>query len=745
MTDTAQIVERYINHTNCHVFLTGKAGTGKTTLLKKIIETTHKNAIVTAPTGIAALNAGGVTLHSQFSLPLGAFLPEERGYFYSENVKFETPTTLLRQLKISDVKRKIIRQAELIIIDEVSMLRADMLDAIDLILRVVRKNRRPFGGAQMLFIGDLFQLPPVVKDEEWEVLKNIYKSPFFFDAKVFQDALPVHIELETIYRQSEEKFTNLLNNIRFNNVTDDDVDLLNRYYQPDAMPGSEDGYIILTTHNHIADRVNLRELSKLETSERTYVADVRGEFPEQFYPNERSLTLKTGAQVMFLKNDISGKKQYYNGKIGKVHRLHENSITIKCEDGSYVDAERYEWKNVRFEVNPDTNEIEEKVLGSFTQFPVKLAWAITIHKSQGLTFEKAIIDVKNVFAAGQTYVALSRLKSLSGLVLSAPFSKEGIENNQSVMDFDSGKKSKYEIVKNLNEESAHFLQSFIMQSYDFTNLIKSWKEHVNSYNKNEQNSAKQKEMDWALEQLSQLLELSETASKFRNRVNEISATKPMNYKLLQERLSAAEGYFESKLRSVIQAIVFQLNKVSYLKNVKAYKKELEALDEITLNQYLNLKKATSLFDSFLSQQILTKDKIWANMDLTWRLRKTVEVNEESSTYTAEKSTKKPKGESERITLQMFLEGKTIAEIAAERNLSPTTIEGHLAKQIEKGALDAEKVIEKETYDAIVKELAKHDKPALGDVREALAGAYSFGQIRVAMAQWNRDKTKNPVP
>ncbi len=551
MTDTAQIVEKYINHTNCHVFLTGKAGTGKTTLLKKIIETTHKNAIVTAPTGIAALNAGGVTLHSQFSLPFGAFLPEDRSFFPSENVKIETASTLIRQLKISDIKRKIIRQAELIIIDEVSMLRADLLDAIDLVLRVVRRTRKPFGGAQMLFIGDLFQLPPVVKDEEWEVLKNFYKSPFFFDAKVFQDALPVHIELETIYRQSDEKFTNLLNNIRFNSVTDDDVNLLNRYYQPDAMPGSEDGYIILTTHNHIADRVNQRELSKLETSERTYVADVHGEFPEQFYPNERSLTLKTGAQVMFLKNDISGNKQYYNGKIGKVHRLYENSITIKCEDGSYVEAERYEWKNVRFELNPDTNEIEEKVLGFFTQFPLKLAWAITIHKSQGLTFEKAIIDVKNVFAAGQSYVALSRLKSLSGLVLSAPFSKEGVENNQNILDFDSGKKSKHEIEHNLNNESARFLHAFILDSYDFSNLVKSWEEHVNSYSKNKQNSAKQKELKWAKEQLSQLLEAAETANKFRNRANEIASAKPLNYKLLQERLHAAENYFEPILKNVI--------------------------------------------------------------------------------------------------------------------------------------------------------------------------------------------------
>ncbi|GAF01874.1 ATP-dependent DNA helicase [Saccharicrinis fermentans] len=424
-----QLVAKFINNTQQNIFLTGKAGTGKTTFLKSITQHTHKSVIVAAPTGIAAINAGGVTLHSLFQLPFGAFVPDNNGLPQQTiSTPINTPRTLLSSFQMHKNKRNMLKKMELLVIDEVSMLRADLLDAIDLILRSVRHQRDlPFGGVQVLFIGDLLQLPPVVKDDEWKTIGAYYPSVFFFHSQVLRQNPPLYVELEKIYRQSDDTFINLLNNLRNNIVTDADVKLLNKYYRPNYQQKSNEEIILLTTHNRIANDKNLKALRNIKEKSVFFKAEVIGDFSEHNYPTEAQLEFKKGAQVMFTKNDYSGEQKYFNGKIGTITRLHKDEIEVSFNNGDEpAIAEPYIWENKKYTVNKDSNEIEENIVGTFKQYPLKLAWAITVHKSQGLTFDKAIIDVQNAFAPGQIYVALSRLRSLDGLILTSPIPKEGL-------------------------------------------------------------------------------------------------------------------------------------------------------------------------------------------------------------------------------------------------------------------------------------------------------------------------------
>ena len=435
VSEAAAYTLQFINQTQKSIFLTGKAGTGKTTLLREIIATTHKNTVVVAPTGIAALNAGGVTIHSMFQLPFSAFIPSyEEASQFTETVKFENKETLRRHFKMNNVKRNVIRNMELLIIDEVSMLRADLLDAIDFMMQTVRKNTRAFGGVQVLFIGDLLQLPPVIRDEEWRTLRNYYKGKFFFHSHVIQQYPPLYIELSKIYRQSDDTFISVLNNLRNNQITPQDIQVLNEYVKPDFDLKNNPWYITLTTHNAKADSINEQAIGDLAGNEFAYQPFIVGDFPEKIFPVEENLKLKVGAQVMFVKNDLSFEKRYFNGKMGVVKSLSAEEIFIHFpEEDKTIEVEKYEWKNIRYKVNDLTKEVEEEVLGTFAHYPLKLAWAITVHKSQGLTFEKAALDVSQVFLPGQAYVALSRLTSLNGLILLSPLQMNGISNDQDVM------------------------------------------------------------------------------------------------------------------------------------------------------------------------------------------------------------------------------------------------------------------------------------------------------------------------
>ena len=397
-----RLATELVNQSSRNIFLTGKAGTGKTTFLKYIRETCNKQMVVVAPTGVAAINAGGVTMHSFFQLPFSPFIPDAGGSFGNKNDNVANRNSLISRLKMTNEKKKIIRELELLIIDEISMVRCDMLDAVDTILRHVRRRyHEQFGGLQVLFIGDMFQLPPVIKEPEWNLLKEYYNSPFFFDSIVVKEEPPLYIEFNKIYRQSEEKFINLLNQVRNNEVEDDGRMLLESRFQPVFRRTKNDGYIILTTHNEKARNTNANELGNLSALSFTYEAEVTGDFPESAYPADELLQLKVGAQVMFIKNDSEKVKRYFNGKIGVVTELAKEKIIVQCNDETdTIEVKKEKWENIRYVMNNTTRRLEEEVLGSFLQYPLRLAWAITIHKSQGLTFEKAIIDAGEAFAPG---------------------------------------------------------------------------------------------------------------------------------------------------------------------------------------------------------------------------------------------------------------------------------------------------------------------------------------------------------
>ena len=750
ISEAAQFTLKFINQTNRSLFLTGKAGTGKTTLLKEIIKTTHKNTVVVAPTGIAALNAGGVTIHSMFQLPFGGFIPDNSAPHFSGNVKFETKSTLVRHFKMSGLKKSVIRNMELMIIDEVSMLRADLLDAIDFMMQSVRKKKAPFGGVQVLFIGDLLQLPPVIRDEEWSTLRKYYNGKFFFHSHVIQQNPPLYIELSKIFRQSDDAFISILNNLRNNQISTDDIAVLNQYVKPNFDLNKNKGYIILTTHNAKADATNAKALDDLKGKLMTFNPEIVDDFPDKIYPIEHNLQLKVGAQIMFVKNDPSFEKKYFNGKMGFIKSLSSNEILVHFPDENLtIEVEKYEWQNIRYKVNEMTKEIDEEVLGTFVHYPIKLAWAITVHKSQGLTFDKAALDVSQVFLPGQAYVALSRLRSLKGLILLSPLRMNGISNDQDVMDYSLNKASEEALAESLQQDTKKYLHNFLKATFDWSDLAQEWRNHQFSYNEKSEVSEKSKHAVWAKKQAESIGEVLDPSRKFLSQLDKLFAANNFDINLISDRIHAAYNYFFVTMDCAVYDILWKIEEVKRAKKAKAYFDELVLLEEMQIKAVFQLMKAKLLINTVADGAQISKENLTSNEIKSYRNNKISEIQTkfkelnitileddvDVNRYAKKKSSKTatPKKATTQETHELWLQSNSINEIAAIRKLTSQTIYGHFAKLIEAGQVQLQDVMPEDKIEALTLIFKKFKGESLNELMEAHGDKFTWNDMRLFKA------------
>ncbi|AZI24438.1 helicase [Pedobacter sp. G11] len=739
----AEIAAKFVNYTSKHVFLTGKAGTGKTTFLRKLIQLTHKKAMICAPTGIAAINASGVTIHSLFQLPFGAFFPDAAGSLINQNINFNfnTPRTIVKHLNMQGNKRRMIQELELLVIDEVSMLRADMLDAIDFSLRYIRRNRNvPFGGVQLLFIGDLHQLPPVVKNDEWRIMAGFYKSIYFFDALALQNNPPVYIELDKIYRQDDAVFINLLNNLRNNKITPEDTALLRQHFKQDFKPATDENYITLTTHNNKADAINRERLTQLKTKSYFFDAKVTGEFNEYAYPNEKSLELKVGAQVMFIKNDMTAEKRYYNGKIGVVHHIEKDMIEIELpEERTVISVSPYTWENVKYKLNEATNEIAENVAGSFVQYPIKLAWAITVHKSQGLTFDKAIIDIGDAFAPGQAYVALSRLRSLKGLVLTSHLRENGLQQDQNIHYFSSTKQPSEVLTAQISLESYDFIRTYLLAAFDLNVVRYYMKEHVETFDKSEAKSTKQRYDSWTMDLYKDFQKITATADSFVNQLKNLFAHQTEHTLFnVSKRVEAALKYFNPLVKAVSDKFLAQIEAVKEEKGIKTYLTELLELEILVYEQLKKMHKGKALLLAIIDGKEFSKADTDALLNISERnqqLQKAIQLKGQvlKVKSAVEKKKKEPKIDTKLVSFELYEQGKTLAEIAKERGLSVTTIEGHLAYYVSTQQIDVAKLVKPNKIRNISEAVESQKTKSMATIRDFLGKDYSFGEIKLVLA------------
>ena len=606
-----ELAFNFLEYTGTSIFLTGKAGTGKTTFLRKLKRESPKRMVVIAPTGIAAINAGGVTIHSFFQIPFAPYVPES---------SFSTNGQATYRFRFGKEKINIIRSMDLLVIDEISMVRADLLDAVDEMLRRYRDRHKPFGGVQLLMIGDLQQLAPVVKDEEWQMLKKYYDTPYFFSSRALKQTEYCTIELKTVYRQSDGAFLDLLNRIRENHCDPQVLEALNRRYLPDFQPRKEEGYIRLVTHNYQAQRINNYELEQLPGRSYAFRATIDGKFPEYSYPTDELLELKKGAQVMFVKNDSSGEHRYYNGMIGEVTDLSADSIEVRAKDSTATFLlQEEEWANAKYVLDEESKEIVEDIEGTFRQFPLKLAWAITIHKSQGLTFERAIIDASSSFAHGQTYVALSRCKTLEGLVLSAPLSAKAVISDRAVDRFTEEARRNEPDEDRFHSLQRTYFHELLSGLFDFRPLEQSLQRYVRL-------------IDEHLYKLypKQLAAYKAEAERFHEKVVIVAQKFGMQYnrlidaaqnyatdETLQERIAAGAGYFKKEMEPqylvLIKERVLATDNKELKKQLNTAKEELNTLfllkDDLLAYviahgfrtaEYLRQKAILSIGDSALS-------------------------------------------------------------------------------------------------------------------------------------------------
>jgi len=802
---------RFVTETSENIFLTGKAGTGKTTFLKYLKENATKNIVVAAPTGVAAINAGGVTLHSLFQLPFHPFLP-------TKNNKDQ----LLGTIRYNRQRQQLLRKMELLVIDEISMVRCDVMDAIDTILKSIRRNYdTPFGGVQLLCIGDLHQLPPVAQNHEWGILQEYYTTPFFFDSLAIKEQMPLLIELNKIYRQKEDSFVRLLNKVRNNQMDADDFEDLHMRYDPLFSPMPGEKYITLTSHNKQAADINQQKIQNLFTNAFTYKAEIVEDFPEHVFPAEAELVLKEGAQVMFLKNDIAAKR-YFNGKIGVVKLLENNKIIVDC-DGIDIEVGKETWENTRYTLNRNDGKLEQETLGTFTQYPLRLAWAITIHKSQGLTFEKVMIDAGASFSSGQVYVALSRCTSLDGIVLLSKLSSATLFSNDNVIKGQQSLTHRGSLAERFTGARQVFTQQLLSDLFSFNDIeigIALLLHHITQ----QQDKLNSESLQWIENIKQHFIADRSVGLKFIDVVNGIMKDEPVieNNAIAQKRISDAANHFEPKFLAYQKAlqnhpvvtehketsniINEQLNQLAlaiysciyYLQyckqpfsvttflqhklkfaqpkfNLTCYasgKKEIYtdvANTELynTLKRWRDMKVQEENVNIYIVANQATLREIATYLPLTKKdllqitgfgkakvekygdevidaveefcTRNGIETNMAAlpSKASKEKAQREKnavtKTDTKTMSFNLYKEGKSVAEIATERNLGIETIEGHLVPFILEGEIEIDDLVPVNKQQLILDAVAKYGSLSLKILIENLPVLTTYGEIKMVLA------------
>ena len=788
-----ELALNFIEKTDRNLFITGKAGTGKTTFLHQIKNESLKRMVIVAPTGVAAINAKGVTIHSFFQMPFGPILPNQ------------PPNS--QQRRFSKTKIDIIKSLDLVIIDEISMVRADLLDGIDQVMRRYKNRNKVFGGAQVLMIGDLQQLAPVVRPNEWSLLQPHYETVYFFSSKAFQEANVVSIELKHIYRQKNEDFIKILNEVRTDTLSNESAEILNRNYNPSFSPSKEEGFITLTTHNNRANLINNSELNKLKDKSAFFKAEISGKFNENSFPNDEKLELKLGAQVMFIKNDSSQEKRYFNGKIGIITKISKDAVTVKCpNDADEIVTERETWSNINYSINEETKAIKEELIGAFTQIPLRLAWAITIHKSQGLTFEKAIIDAEASFAHGQTYVALSRCTSLEGLVLKTKITSNAIINDKTVSIFNESVEENHPDESILNESEKHFQLNLIIELLDYQPFLYPITRLIDIFYRN-QTSIKGDVIDH-LQTIKDdgVVALMKVSNGFKNQLLQISEANilPENSSQIQERFTKAIDYFLNQTKNNIEKPLDTIQFSTDNKAVKAdFSKQFDSLQEKLDEKLFALQKMTNGFktkdylevraksvlqktepkkkkkvaskrdpilalklrelrdeiritENIAAFQIFTQESLYAMCDELPRTEKELlaivgmgktrvakygeEILEAINEYCTKnginkfnEQKKEDKKSTKQITFELFKSGLSIKEVAKERSLTAGTIENHLASFIPSGEIDVLELMDLKRYKKIRNEIEEvGDTKGLTALKEKVDASFTYMELKMVL-------------